>query len=346
MAVILVLYTELMPYNVVVFRALVKKGCRVHVVLWDNDKLTPYYPPMEQGITYYNRSSFWSADHLNVLVQKLRPDLVWCAGWIDSLYNEACVLIRKNFRIPVIASSDTQWRGGKQWLNILTARFRHHRWFTHLFVSGEPQVVYARKLGFRPEQILMNNLSADVDLFHQIDPELRECAYPRRLLYMGRFAKAKGLHYLLEAWKSLPDRNGWKLTLIGNGPEYPKLQGYPDVEVKDFMPQEELMKELEQSGAFILPSVIEPWALVIHEAACSGLPILASDCCGAVSCFVKDGENGFLFKPGNKRAIRQVIERFIHLQEPEWLQMGRKSREMSYLITPSVVAERVLTLLK
>ncbi|MFR8356002.1 MAG: glycosyltransferase [Parabacteroides sp.] len=85
---------------------------------------------------------------------------------------------------------------------------------------------------------------------------------------------------------------------------------------------------------------------MIHEAACSGLPILASGCCGAVSCFVKDGENGFLFTPGDKRAIRQVIERFIHLPEPEWLQMGKKSRELSYLITPSVVAERILTLLK
>lgn len=42
------------------------------------------------------------------------------------------------------------------------------------------------------------------------------------------------------------------------------------------MPQEELAEELEKAGAFILPSVTEPWALVIHEAACAGLPILAS----------------------------------------------------------------------
>ena len=49
---------------------------------------------------------------------------------------------------------------------------------------------------------------------------------------------------------------------------------------------------------------------MIHEAACAGLPILASACCGAVSCFVKDGENGFLFKPANKRSIRKAIERF------------------------------------
>ena len=121
---------------------------------------------------------------------------------------------------------------------------------------------------------------------------------------------------------------------------------FTDVEIKDFMSQEELAGELEKAGAFILPSVTEPWALVIHEAACSGLPVLASACCGAVSCFVKDGENGFLFKPANKRSTRKAIERFIHLPELQWIQMGRKSRELSDRITPSKVADCILTVLK
>ncbi len=343
---ILVLYTELMPYNVIVLKALVEKGCRVHVVLWDTHKLTSYFPPVGEGITYYNRSTFWNADHLYTFIKKINPDLIWTAGWMDTTYNEACALVRKNFRIPVIAGSDTQWRGGKQWLNVLTARFRHRQWFSHLFVSGKPQVAYAVKLGFRSEQILMHNLSADTELFHQVDMKIREREYPRRLVYIGRFAKVKGLSCLLKAWQSIPDRQGWKLTLIGNGPEYEKLQGYPDVDIKDFMPQKELVKELEQSGAFILPSIIEPWALVIHEAACAGLPILASECCGAVSCFVEDGKNGFLFKPGDKNAVKRVIEHFIFLPESQWIQMGRRSRELSNMIIPSLVAEHVLSVLK
>lgn len=346
MHAILVLYTEVMPYNVIIFRTLVEKGCRVHVVLWDNNKLTPYYPPMEKGITYYNRSSFWSADHLYTFVKKIGPDLVWTAGWMDSGYNEVCSYIRRDMQIPVIAGSDTQWRGGAQWWNVLTARFRHRCWFSHLFVSGEPQVVYARKLGFRSEQILMHNLSADVDLFHKTDLIVRKEKYPRRLLYIGRFSKQKGLTYLLKAWCSIPDRKGWTLTLIGNGPECVRQEDFPDVEIKDFMSQEDLLHEFQQSGAFILPSIFEPWALVIHEAACCSLPILASDCCGAVSCFVKDGENGYLFKPGNKNSIRRVIEHFIHLQESQWLQMGEKSRELSDLVTPSQVVDIILKLLK
>ena len=240
MIITVILYTELMHYNIIVIKALVERGCHVHVVLSDSNKKTPYLPPQLEGVTYYNRSSFWDPDHLFRLVKRLEPDLLWTAGWIDPLYNEVAGKVRKKLHIPVVASSDTQWRGGMQWFNVLISRFRHRRWFSHLFVSGEPQVTYARKLGFHQEQILMHNLSADVDLFSGINLKKAENEYPRRLVFIGRFSKEKGLLYLLEAWKTIPDRQNWKLVLIGNGPDYAKLKGYPDVEIKDFMPQEEL----------------------------------------------------------------------------------------------------------
>lgn len=343
---ILILYTELMPYNVVVIKELVKRGCRVHVVLQDTNKKTPYLPPLLEGVTYYNRSTFWDPDHLFRLVKKLAPDLIWTAGWIDPLYNEMAGMVRKKLHLPVVASSDTQWRGGKQWLNVLTAGFRQRSWFSHLFVAGEWQIKYARKLGFRPDQILMHNLSADVNLFSQIDINSREKEYPKRLLYVGRFSPEKGLVGLLQAWQSVPDRKGWRLTLVGNGPEREKLSGYPDVEILDFMNQQDLLKIMENSGAFILSSVFEQWSLVLHEAACAGLPILASNCCGAVASFVKEGENGYLFIPGNIRSIRSSIEKLLIQPEADLLRMGRNSRKMGMLITPERVADTLLTILE
>lgn len=343
---ILILYTELMPYNVVVIKELVKKGCRVHVVLQDTNKQTPYLPPLLDGVTYYNRSTFWDPDHLYRLVKKFNPDLVWTAGWIDPLYNEVAGMIRKKLHLPVVAGSDTQWHGGKQWLNVLTSGFRQRRWFSHIFVAGEWQVKYAHKLGFRPDQILMHNLSADVDLFNQIDINNRKKEYPKRLLYVGRFSPVKGLVYLLQAWQSVPNRKGWQLTLVGNGPERARLIGYPDVEILDFMDQQVLLKVMENSSAFILPSIFEPWALVIHEAACAGLPILASNCCGAVASFVKERENGYLFIPGNISSIRSSIEKLIIQPEADLLRMGRCSRMLGMQITPERVADTLLQILE
>lgn len=343
---ILILYTELMPYNVVVIKELVKKGCRVHVVLQDTNKKTSYIPPLLDGVTYYNRSTFWDPDHLYRLVKRLNPDLIWTAGWIDPLYNEVVGSVREKMHLPVVASSDTQWRGGKQWLNVLTSRIRHRKWFSHMFVAGEWQVKYARKLGFRPDQILMHNLSADVELFSRIDLDSRAIDYPKRLVYIGRFAPEKGLTYLLKAWKSISDRKGWHLTLIGNGPEKEKLTGYPDVEIHDFMDQKDLLKVMKNSGAFILPSVFEPWALVIHEAACAGLPILASNCCGAVASFLREEENGYLFIPGNIPSIRSSIEKLLMLPKDHLLQMGRNSRKLGMQIKPERVADTLLSVLK
>lgn len=342
---ILILYTELMPYNIAVIKELIKKECCVHVVLQDTNKKTPYLPPLLEGATYYNRSTFWDRDHLFRLVRKLKPDLVWTAGWVDPLYNEVAGLIRKKLDIPVVAGSDTQWCGGKQWLNVFTSAFRQRKWFSHLFVAGEWQLRYARKLGFRPDQILMHNLSADVGLFSQIDINSREKEYPKKLLYVGRFSPEKGLVCLLQAWRSIPDRKGWQLTLVGNGPEREKLTDYLDIEILDFMDQKELLKVMGNSGGFILPSIFEPWALVLHEAACAGLPILASGCCGAVASFVREGENGYLFVPGNIRSIRSSIEKLILQPETDLLRMGRNSRKLGGQITPESVADTLLTVL-
>lgn len=346
MPTILILYTELMPYNIVVIKELVSRGCRVHVVLQDTNKKTPYLPPLLEGVSYYNRSTFENPDHLYRLVKRLDPDLVWTAGWIDPLYNEVAGIIRKKLHLPVVAGSDTQWRGGKQWFNVLTSCFRQRRWFSHIFVAGKWQVEYARKLGFRSDQILMHNLSADVKLFSRIDPDGREADYPKRLLYIGRFAPEKGLTYLLEAWRSIPDRKGWRLTLIGNGPEKGKLTGYPDVEILDFMDQQDLLEVMKNSGAFILPSVFEPWALVLHEAACAGLPLLASKCCGAVASFVREGENGYLFIPGNTPSIRCSIEKLVIQPDADLLRMGRYSRMLGMQITPRSVADTLLAILE
>ena len=346
MITILILYTELMPYNVVVIKELVKKGCRVHVVLQDTNKKTPYLPPSLVGVTYYNRSTFKDSKQLFRLITDINPDLVWTAGWIDPLYNKVAGMICKKLHLPVVASSDTQWRGGKQWLNVLTAGFRQRSWFSHIFVAGEWQVKYARKLGFRPDQILMHNLSADVDLFSQIDINNREKEYPKRLLYVGRFSPEKGLVGLLQAWRSIPDRKGWQLTLVGSGPEREKLTGYPDVEILAFMDQQEILKIMENSGAFILSSVFEQWSLVLHEAVCAGLPILASNCCGAVASFVREKENGYLFIPGKIPFIRSSIEKLIVQPEADLLQMGRCSRMLGMQITPERVADTLLTILE
>lgn len=342
MNTIVLLYTDLMPYNIVVLRELLCRDCRILVVSWDYKKI--YTPPVIEGITYYKRSAFRDKQQLFDFIEALHPDLIWTAGWMDPLYNNVCRIIRAKLSIPIVAGSDTQWRGGKQWFNVFTSWFRQKRWFSHICVAGILQYEYAKRLGFNDTRIVAPNLSADVDLFSRAEHP-SDKPYPKRLLYMGRFSAEKGLLPLLRTWQSLSDHNGWILTLIGDGPLRKKVDGYRDVEILPYMTQDGLLNYVSMSGGYILPSLFEPWALVLHEAAAGGLPILASACCGAVPYFVKEGENGFLFSPGNEKSMRQVISKFIHMEEAQLIRMGQKSRELSTAITPSKVADTIMRVL-
>ena len=178
-----------------------------------------------------------------------------------------------------------------------------------------------------------------------VDIDLKQNHYPHKLLFIGRFVDVKGLSFLLDAWKSISDRKGWILTLVGNGPLRDTLNEFPEVEIKDFMSQEELAVEMQHAGAFIIPSVFEQWSLALHEAAAGGLPILSSNRCGAVPYFVLDNYNGHLFTPGDVSSIREALQSLIATSDKELIRMSYKSRELSMRINPEIVAQTLLSIL-
>lgn len=331
-----------MPYNIPVINELVKLNYQVHVFRWTENCLTPYIPPELPNVIYYNRS-LWEYSTLLEKTKEIQPLLIWVAGWTDKTYCKVVGTYRKGKNIPVIAGSDTQWKGGKQWFNVLFSPFRHKCYFSHLMIAGLCQYEYARRLGF--SQCLQPFYSADISIFHQVDIRKKINSYPKNLLFVGRFTEKKGLSYLLEAWKLISDKNGWRLILIGNGPLKDTLQGYPNVIVKDFMSQDKIVEEMQNAGAFILPSVEESWGLVLHEAAAAGLPILASKCCGAVPYFVLHNYNGYTFFPEKLRDIQDSIEKLIDTSDEKLIQMSYKSRDLSRRINPEIVAKALLSVL-
>ncbi len=343
---ILYLYAELMGYQIPIFKEyVVSYEAEVHVVHWDKKKLTPYTPSDMDGVTYYNRSEYNYENILN-LTEKINPSLVYVSGWMDKDYIKVCKKLKRR-GVTIVAGSDTQWKGNiKQTIGSIYFRLFLKKNFHKIWVAGPYQYEYARKLGFKKREIIFNCLSADTEMFSQCFHEKSSnLIYPRKFLFLGRFEEIKGIQLLLEAWANIKDKKGWSLTFIGNGSLKELISNQKDVEVHDFMQPLELSKSLYQYGCLVLPSIKEPWALVIHEAMAAGIPVIASDACGSASVFIIPKFTGYTFVSENTKDLEKKIVEFINLKEKDFFELSSNSFKRSTIITPKIAAASFISAL-
>ena len=157
--------------------------------------------------------------------------------------------------------------------------------------------------------------------------------------------EVKGLDLLVKAWENIENKQGWTLTLVGDGHLKDNFKGIKGVIIKDFMTQRDLIKEMERAGCFVLASVFEPWALVIHEAAAAGLPIIATDACGASPHFVVSGYNGYQVNPSIS-GLQNGMNKIIGHSDAELIGFAANSRLLAKSISPQIGAAQLMSVLK
>lgn len=74
-----------------------------------------------------------------------------------------------------------------------------------------------------------------------------------------------------------------------------------------FVNQSDMPRLLGGADIFVLPSAAEPWGLIINEAMCASLPIIASAEIGAVPDLVHDGVNGATIEAGDPVGIANAL---------------------------------------
>ena len=113
------------------------------------------------------------------------------------------------------------------------------------------------------------------------------------LLYVGRLSAEKNIEALREWIKGFPNT---RLALVGDGPHRKSLeQHFKDLPVffAGFLHREELAGAYASSDVFVMPSKTETLGLVVLEAMCSGLPVVAARA-GGIPEMIQDGVSGFL----------------------------------------------------
>ncbi|MGO9620563.1 MAG: glycosyltransferase family 4 protein [Desulfobaccales bacterium] len=94
-----------------------------------------------------------------------------------------------------------------------------------------------------------------------------------------------------------------------------------------FKNQTELPAYYDLCDVLVLPSVSEPWGLVVNEAMNAGKAIIVSDQVGCGPDLVRNGENGYIFPAGEVAALAAALSKV--LADPETChRMGARSREL------------------
>jgi len=255
------------------------------------------------------------------------------------------IFIRKKINIPIVVSVDglpniTYFYGNKVvdffgMIHTLTLgklvlkradaiRLSHAALKRHLMKEGMSQ----NKL-----KVIYN--AVDLRVFHcnyDKEQKRRELGVNENemiILFVGRLDKVKGVDHLIDVAKNLVKQfDNLKFILVGEGSMYRTLRRKTSgLEKKIIFTglRRDIASLMNAADVFVLPSISEGCPNTILEAAAVGKPIVASRV-GAIPEILKDGETGFLVKPGSKQELEEAICEII--QNPQKAEKrGQEARE-------------------
>ncbi|MEO6825768.1 MAG: glycosyltransferase [Microbacteriaceae bacterium] len=130
-----------------------------------------------------------------------------------------------------------------------------------------------------------------------------------RVLFVGRVTGEKQIDVLIKAMRLLPPELNAKLEIVGGGDQKRNLEHLVDnlglkekVTFLGYVSDEELREAYTRATVFAMPSIAELQSIATMEAMASALPVVAANAM-ALPHLVHDGENGYLFEPGNSQVL-------------------------------------------
>ena len=141
----------------------------------------------------------------------------------------------------------------------------------------------------------------------------------KRLLFFGLVRPYKGLKYLLQAMKYLPDVY---LTIAGDfggsRPEYEELLSDVDIGQRislhdGYIPDKEIQGYFEECDAVVLPYIDATQSGIVQVAFGFNKPVIATRV-GGLPEAVKDEVTGVLTAPGDVKALIYAVQRFYELK--------------------------------
>jgi glycosyltransferase involved in cell wall biosynthesis len=307
--------------------------------------------------------SWWPARSIKQKLKRGNFDAVWVHGWGHIGLRQA-IRAAHALALPVLLRGES--KPDSQPNRTLRGWLRHafcHRLFRRVggyLCIGSLNREFYRGFGVPEEKLFSMPYAVDNEWFRTRSSEAtaRREAFRKEtglepgrpvILFAAKFIPVKAPGDLLEAYKqawsgkrpgvvaSPPQakKDGVKpyLLFVGDGPLRGVLEAQAgalkgsDVRFLGFKNQTELPALYDLCDVFVLPSVHEPWGLVVNEVMNAAKPVIVSDRVGAAPDLVEDGINGFTYQSGDVVALAMKLKKILESPQTEREKMGQRSLE-------------------
>lgn len=331
-----ILWSNLADYTAAFFRSLaLDQGVTIQLVFMPANESAPY-EGFDLGFCF--ESLEYSSMRFDEIAKRIRlfaPEIVLMVSWNYTSYMRLCGELRKG-GVYVVSATDNQLRHTlKQIGGMLISRWYLKPCIDNFLVPGDRQARFMKMLGY-PEP-LEGHYAANIERFREMPPILDR---PKAFLFLGRLVGVKGINALIKGFEYYCSQtvDPWRMVIGGVGPLKDLIDTNPMIDYIGFVQPFGLADFMKMGRCFILPSLFEPWGVVIHEAAAAGLPIICSNECGACAQFVRDGLNGYIIEP-RPGSLKSAMERISHLPPADLEGMSEVSGTLGGMWSPKQLAK-------
>ncbi len=273
-----------------------------------------------------------------------QPDAVGIVGYARPESMAALNWARRTGRLAILLSESQRIDHPRVWWKEAVKRQRVRR-FSAGLVGGRRHRDYLVDLGLPEDRIALGYNAVDNHHFAQRAASVRNANSGRSgvpespyFLAVNRFVPEKNLVRLVRAFARYREQaateGAWELVLCGDGPNAGEVHdaiaasGYANViHCPGFLQADELPRWYAFASAFVHPSLMEPWGLVVNEAAACGLPLLVSERAGCAETLVPDHgpPTGRRFDPRDEDLLAASLTWIASLPERERATLGRNA---------------------
>ena len=315
---ILILYRELAGYTLECLNKLAAHHLLL-VVHYPINKEAPFNFEFNAAIQLESKSELTSAK-----IIEFNPNFILCSGWSDPEYIDWVKALNK----PTALAFDTIWQSNLKFiLGSFYFKLKYKKIFRFAFIPGKAQFETSGKLGFSAKNTFDGFYTCE-DVFRIKKTSLSE---KKELWCIARYIPNKNLNFLCETFLSIQpnERSGWTLNIAGTGELFSSRIEDETIVHHGFIQPKELSTKLENACAFVLPSIYEPWGVVVHEMASLGKPLLLSNAVGANQDLLLEGQNGYTFNPHSKDDLKAQLLKIFNTPLDALQAMGNHSADIA-----------------